>query len=100
VQFYLKPAGPLRGQQLTGVSSMGRRSLAIVLYALLFPISLSLDGTARAAWTVMDSSTTYELRGVWGSSATEVFAVGIAGVIVYYDGNSAGTWTPMQNSSS
>jgi hypothetical protein len=67
---------------------------------LVFPTSLSLAGTAWAAWTTMDSGTTYELRGVWGSSETAVFAVGIGGVIISYDGNPEGTWSPMQNSSS
>jgi len=79
---------------------MSRRIIANLLCALLFVPSLSLFGIAQAEWTPMDSGTTNALRGVWGSSATDVFAVGIGGVILYYDGNPEGSWSPMQNSSS
>jgi hypothetical protein len=47
----------------------------------------------------MESGTTYELRGVWGSAADDVFAVGIGGVIRHYDGNEEGSWSLVENSS-
>jgi len=40
----------------------------------------------------MTSGTTNTLYGVWGSSGTDVFAVGASGVILHYNGV---TWSPM-----
>jgi hypothetical protein len=40
----------------------------------------------------MVSGATCSLSGVWGSSATDVFAVGEGGTILHYNGSS---WTPM-----
>jgi hypothetical protein len=42
------------------------------------------------------SSATDTLSGIWGSSATDVFAVGMSGSILHYDGS---TWTTMTNES-
>jgi hypothetical protein len=44
----------------------------------------------------MSSGTTQRLSGVWGSSATDVFAVGDNGTILHYDGRD---WTPMESGS-
>jgi hypothetical protein len=38
-----------------------------------------------------------DLSAVWGSSATDVFAVGDAGTIFHYDGS---TWSPMASGTS
>src|SRR5207253_8525905 len=48
---------------------------------------LHYDGTS---WTPQTSGTTQELNGVWGSGATDVFAVGDRGTILLYDGTN---WT-------
>jgi hypothetical protein len=40
----------------------------------------------------MAAEATRGLSGVWGSSASDVFAVGSSGLILHYDGTS---WTPM-----
>jgi len=37
-------------------------------------------------WYYMESGTEEHLRGVWGTSATDVFAVGDKGTIIHYDG--------------
>jgi hypothetical protein len=42
----------------------------------------------------MDGGTTERLYGVWGSSGSDVFAVGEAGTILHYDG---ATWIPMSS---
>ena len=42
----------------------------------------------------MTSGTKYPLNGVWGSSSTDVFAVGDEGTILHYDGS---TWSPMES---
>ena len=43
-------------------------------------------------WSDMASGTDTELHDVWGTSSSDVFAVGSGGVILHYDGNS---WTSM-----
>jgi hypothetical protein len=42
-------------------------------------------------WAAQTSGTTADLKGVWGSSTTDVFAVGGSGTILHYDGS---VWTP------
>ncbi|KPA09660.1 hypothetical protein MHK_010137, partial [Candidatus Magnetomorum sp. HK-1] len=44
-------------------------------------------------WQSMPKVTAYSLRGVWGSSETDVFSVGDGGTIIHYDGNQ---WTEME----
>ncbi|MFL5501750.1 MAG: hypothetical protein ACJ79Q_11000 [Gemmatimonadaceae bacterium] len=54
------------------------------------------DGTvvyyagAAAGWQTQRSGTNQSLRGIWGSSSSDVFAVGASGTILHYDGT---TWT-------
>jgi hypothetical protein len=43
------------------------------------------------AWHSETSNTTKDLRGVWGSSAKDVYAVGLQGTILHSQGD--GTWT-------
>ena len=45
------------------------------------------------AWTVMASGTDVTLRDVWGTSSTNVFAVGDDATILHYDGSE---WTHME----
>ncbi len=78
---------------------MKKRIWLKVSYALLLLPAVALSTPAAADWSAMESGTTYELRGVWGSAADDVIAVGIGGVILRYDGNAEGSWTPMENSS-
>jgi len=44
------------------------------------------------AWSAMTSDTTVQLNSVWGSSSSNVFAVGASGTILYYNGNA---WSKM-----
>jgi len=46
------------------------------------------------AWRVLPSGTKASFRAVWGTSASDVFAVGEKGTILHYDGKS---WTPQQS---
>ncbi len=55
-----------------------------------FGAILHYDGST---WTDMSSNTTVTLRGVWGSSENDVFAVGDSGTILHYDGNEWSTVT-------
>lgn len=45
-------------------------------------------------WRRVPSNTCYELFGVWGSSATDVWAVGARGTIIHWDGKA---WTPFSS---
>ncbi len=78
---------------------MKKRIRLMVTYSLLLLPALGISTRAGADWSAMESGTTYELRGVWGSAADDVIAVGIGGVVRHYDGNAEGSWTPMENSS-
>ena len=50
------------------------------------------------SWSSMNSgSATVNLSEVWGSSSTDVFAVGTGGTILHYDGN---TWSNMPSGTS
>jgi len=75
----------------------GNRAILIValMVAVWTPV-LSPPVSASAAdftqWVSLTSGTNSDLRGLWGSSATDVFAVGKTGTILHYDGK---TWVPM-----
>jgi uncharacterized protein YjdB len=45
-------------------------------------------------WSMMESPTIEVLKGVWGSAASDVYAVGNAGVILHYDGSE---WSMMSS---
>ena len=78
---------------------MKKRVWLTAAYSLLLLPTLCLSTPAGADWSAMESGTTYELRGVWGSAPDNVFAVGIGGTIRHYDGNAEGSWSLMENSS-
>ena len=70
--------------------------LAILVISLIFVISLQVASMAQAndgrIWEEMDSNTTVNLYDIWGSSSSDVFAVGEDGTILHYDGS---TWEEM-----
>lgn len=54
------------------------------------------------SWSLMSkeaatSGTTNNLHGIWGTSSSDVYAVGAAGTILHYDGN---IWTDMASGTS
>jgi len=78
----------------------------VVLGALALVLSLEIvplppAGTVEASpngdgssCTLMTTGTTNHLYDVWGSSSSDVFAVGSYGTVLHYDGNS---WAPMSS---
>jgi hypothetical protein len=70
-------------------------TLTATVLAVLFAIAADY---AKADWQTMSSENTSGLSGVWGSSGTDVFAVGNGGTILHYNGNSDGSWSAMENS--
>ena len=57
----------------------------IILSIVSIGIQVSLVAAALGNWSSMTSGTTVELKGVWGSSGSDVFAVGKTGTILHYD---------------
>ncbi|MBN1342486.1 MAG: hypothetical protein JXQ73_07390 [Phycisphaerae bacterium] len=65
----------------------------IVTAALLVEWNLVFLAPARAAdWEPVDSGTSKDLNGVWGSGPADIFVVGDSALILHGDGV---TWTPM-----
>jgi hypothetical protein len=60
-----------------------------IIFLTLFLIPIT---AFSVEWGTMTSGTTNNLNGVWGSSATDVFAVGASGTILHYNGTS---WSAM-----
>jgi cysteine-rich repeat protein len=63
------------------------------------PAILRYDGNAWTPMVLPDGDPPrfkHWLRGIWGSGADNVFAVGSYGTILHYDGNDAGIWTRME----
>ncbi|QTA77907.1 CalX-like domain-containing protein [Desulfonema limicola] len=58
--------------------SSGKNVITVGLYGIMH-----YDGTA---WSAAEISADCELRAVWGSSASDVYAVGVSGIILHYDG--------------
>ena len=54
-------------------------------------VSVDLATGAATGWQKQPSGTTQNLNGLWGSSATDVYAVGSAGTILHSRGD--GQWT-------
>jgi cysteine-rich repeat protein len=50
-----------------------------------------------ASWQRMSTNQQTVLRGIWGASRNAVYAVGMGGTILRYDGNDAGEFRPMSS---
>ncbi len=83
-------------KKLKGKGILGVLLTVLMLFALLVPMASPVQAD-DCVWVPMDSGTTDEaLRGVWGSTHDDVFAVGERGTILHYDGSSA--WAEMDSS--
>ena len=69
--------------------------LIVTILAFIFSLSSPLSVLSNgSAWTEMSSGTSNALRGVWGNSSSDVFAVGDSGTILRYDSSA---WTEMSS---
>ncbi len=73
-----------------GQATVAARAGSITAYALV--TARSIGGGAVSLWVATPSGTTSALNDVWGSSASNVFAVGRDGTILHYDGTA---WSAM-----
>ena len=70
-----------------------KRILSIKLTLIVFFMTMYIP-CANAGWSPMTSGTTNNLSGIWGSSGSDVFAVGSGGAILHYNGS---TWSAMSS---
>ena len=66
---------------------MKRETNVFILLSIIVLLLSILFHSAMAGWSPMKSGSTEFLYGVWGSSPTDVFAVGENGTILHYDGD-------------
>ena len=76
----------------SGQATIAATLNGLVGYALL---TVAIPGAAPvASWTQVTTNTTATLRGIWGSSTSDVYVVGSAGTILHYDG---AQWTAVSS---
>ncbi len=66
---------------------MKREANVFILLSIIVLLLSILFHSAIAGWSPMESGSTDLLNGIWGSSPTDVFAVGTNGTILHYDGD-------------
>ena len=66
---------------------------AIVVLAIVLLLRSQPTQAERAEWRRQNPLFEASLIGVWGSSGSDVFAVGNAGTILHYDGSLGRVWT-------
>jgi hypothetical protein len=76
-----------------------KKQFCIVIISILF--SFTFCNISAAGWSKMNnessfknSGITFNLNGIWGSSGTDVFAVGDNGIILHYNGSK---WSQMDS---
>ncbi|MDM8552377.1 Calx-beta domain-containing protein [Desulfobacterales bacterium HSG2] len=68
--------------------------ILLVIILTVSPATYAQDHAyPDAAWTPVPTGTEY-LSGIWGTSGSDIFAVGDIGVVLHYDGKA---WTPMSS---
>jgi hypothetical protein len=75
-----------------GNQMIKKMRILIALSLVLPAMFITAHPSAFAGWTAMNSGTSAYLQHVWGSSGNDVFAVGVTGTIVHYDGTN---WSDM-----
>ena len=72
---------------------MDKKTLLLLVVCLNLALLPVCNVTSYAAWTSVDiGDVDNDLWAVWGSSATDVYAVGTLGTNLHYDGNPGGNW--------
>jgi hypothetical protein len=113
--FAVGPAGAMRYRNKTGTStywssvyfssSSGKDFAAIwgagndlfVVGKAGLILKCATSCTQSSGWTAMTAGTSSDLQAVWGTSSSDVFAVGLDGAIVHYNGTA---WSVMPSNTS
>ena len=83
----------LLGTETDGLVGRLVLTACIILVLVLLPCA-EVTAASSDGWATQTSGTTWTLYGVWGTSSTDVFAVGENGTILHYDGV---VWGPMNS---
>lgn len=70
-----------------------KKLFVLIILLIIFTYGIA-NNTFGAEWIEMSSGTTHYFFDVWGSSARDVFAVGIKGTIFHYNGTN---WTSIDS---
>jgi len=73
---------------------MQREIIGKILIIAVMVLFVMLTKNAKAAFTPMDCPVTEHIADIWGTSGTNVFAVGHLGAILHYDGDGNNDGTP------
>ena len=73
---------------------MDKKALLKLIFCCVLLFLVINTANALAGWSPMDCPTTRNLKGIWGSSPTDIFVVGSDEATLHFDGNQ---WTVMQN---
>ena len=83
---------------MSGRSNVLIVTLIIALLSVALPMmSLPAPAVAANGWTAMAGGTFNDLYGVWGSSSSNVYAVGAGGTILH---NNGAGWSPVSSGTS
>lgn len=58
----------------------------LTFFAILTVFFILSSSGVNAGWSKIESGTLNNLKGIWGSSATDIFAVGGNGIALHYNG--------------
>ncbi len=75
----------------TIIKTKSAKPVTVLLIVLLELAMTVHPGTADAAWSLMNDK--LSVQAVWGTSETNVYAMGCLGQIAHYDGNAEGDWS-------
>lgn len=91
--FGVQQAASSSNQSLYGVWAMGTEAYVVGAGGTIEHTTNSGSTWSTVTVTVTNNGTTVspQLRSVWGSSSTDVWAVGTEGAVLHYDGTA---WTP------
>jgi len=90
VYFY-----PTTGKDFAAIWGTGTELYVVGKAGLVLKCTASC--TQSSGWTTMTSGTSSDLQGVWGAANNDIFAVGLDGTVIHYNGTA---WSAMTSNTS